>query len=551
MELKPIAHLSRFKEIASILFKYGFDDVIERLGIPGKDLLQRVHPVEREMTTGERIRRSLEELGPTFIKLGQVLSLRPDLLPMELITELEKLQDEVAPVPFSEIKAIVEQSLGKEVSAVFSQFHEEPLAAASLAQVHRAELRDTQLMVAVKVQRPRIRKTVERDLSILERIAGYLQGRLELARIYDFEGLVQEFRKSLMLELDFTFEARNMRIIQRNFADNPFVHIPTVYDEYSTEMLLTMELIQGIKLKDLPEHQHDDRKLLAQRGIAATIKQILEDGFFHADPHPGNIMVMENNVLCFLDWGMVGRLTRESRYRLVDLLEAVADRESEMIIDALLGFIGDHQPYLDERSLERDISYLLDYYHDVPVRKLHVGKFMLEVNSILQRHNLIVPRDLALMIKALVTAEGTALTLFADLDVIKEAEPYAKKLALERWKPQELWRRMRRRIHHLVALQNKLPRQITTILEKIEHGDLQIPLQHKNLEDLQGTLERVANRMTVGLIIAAMIIGSSLIITTGVRPLLFGYSALGIIGYSFSGLLGIWLVFSIMRNKKL
>ncbi|HQO79145.1 MAG TPA: AarF/UbiB family protein, partial [Thermodesulfobacteriota bacterium] len=306
-----------------------------------------------------------------------------------------------------------------------------------------------------------------------------------------------------------------------------------------------------IKLKDLPEQNHDERKLLAQRGIAATIKQILEDGFFHADPHPGNIMVMQGNVLCFLDWGMVGRLTRESRYTLVDLLQGVTERDSSQVLQALLDVVGDQSPDLDMRALEKDIGFLLDYYYDIPVRKLHVGKLMLEVNSILQHHRIMVPRDLAAMIKTLVTAEGTARRLFADLDVIKEAEPYARKLALERWKPGELLRRMRRQLNYFLALQNKVPKRLGAILGKIDRGELQVSLQHKNLENLQVTLENVANRITVGVITAAMIISSSLIITTGVRPFLFGYPALGILGYAFSAVLGVWLIISIIRNKRL
>jgi len=548
MEFKSIAHLGRLKEIASVLLKYGFDDVVERLDIPGKELLKRVHPVEHHLSTWERIRHSMEELGPTFIKLGQIMSLRPDLLPAALIEELAMLQDDVAPVPFSEILPVVESALNQRLWVTFSHFDENPLAAASLAQVHRAVLRHNRRIVAVKIQRPGIRSLIERDLSILEKITAYLQDHLDLAKNYDIQGFVKEFSKSLLHELDFTYEARNMRIVRRNFVEQEEIHIPDVYDEYSTETVLTMELVDGTKVKDLGGENQEERKLLAQRGLAAAIKQIMQDGFFHADPHPGNILIMEQNVVCFLDWGIVGRLTRESRYDLVDVLEAFAGRDSEKVLDALLEFVGDPGVRINERALEKDILHIMDYYHDVPMRKLQLGKLLLEVNDLLREHHLKVPRDFALMIKALVTAEGTARYLYPDLDAVKEAEPFIKELAMERWKPPEIWRRVRRRIHQILALQSKLPKRLNTIFDRVERGELQIPLEHRNLEGLQNTLQHVANRLTVGIIAAAMIIGSSLIITTGVPPLLFGYPALGIVGYLFSGILGAWLIISILRN---
>jgi ubiquinone biosynthesis protein len=548
MDFKAITQLGRFKDITTTLVKYGFGDVVERLDFPGKKLLKKIQPVDAELNTWERIRLSMEELGPTFTKLGQIISLRPDLLPPELIKELEKLQDEVAPVPYSEIKEILAANLSKPFDHVFSYFEEKPLAAASLAQVHRAMLQEDKQVVAVKVQRSGVRQVTETDLSILEAIVGYLDGRLEIAKTWDFEGLLQEFKKGLSQELDFTYEARNIRIVRGNFEARPEVYIPRLYEKYCTDSVLTMELVQGTKLKDYPAGNAADRKLLAQHGLRATVQQILEDGFFHADPHPGNVLIRENNVLCILDWGIVGRLDQESRFQLVDLIMAIVDKDSQAVLDTLVEITGERTADVDAKSLQRAILDLLDSYYSIPLENLNLGQLMMEFNGLLCEHNLRVPADLALMIKALVTSEGTARQLYPELNVVEEAEPLVKKLATERWKPEVMWRRMRRIFSHLFTMQKNLPKRLDHIFRKIERGELSIPLEHENFEGLQHSFQHAANRLTLGIITASMIIGSSLIITTGIKPLLFGYPALGILGYLFSAVFGVWLLISIMRS---
>jgi ubiquinone biosynthesis protein len=549
VDIKAVRHLGRFKDIAVTLFRYGFDDVLERLDLPGKIIFEKIRKVDREMITWERLRHTLEDLGPTFIKFGQIMSLRTDLVPNALIVELRKLQDEVAPVAYEAIREVVEKNLQRPLAEVFSLFEEKPLAAASLAQVHRAVLRENGQVVAVKIQRPRIRQVIEPDLYIMEIVAGQLNERMEAAQIYDLPNLVQEVKKTLLRELDFTREARNMKIFRSNVAQDKDVYVPFLVEKYTTEQLLTMELVQGTKLKDLTPEDDFDPEILARRGMRLTVKQVLEDGFFHADPHPGNVVILDGNVFCLLDWGMVGRLTRRTRYDLIDLINAVVDKDSEKILSIFLS-LAQVRGSISPRRLEREILDILDVYHSLPIQELNIGHLLLDISTMLRENRLQVPVDLAIMIKALITAEGTARQLYPELNVVEEAKPYVRRLAMERWRPDVVWRDFRRNVSDLLRLQKELPGRFNQIIEKIDRGDLKIRFRHENLGGLRNTMQNITNRLTLGIIIAALIIGSSMIITTGVKPLLFGFPALGIIGYSVSGVLGLWLIFNIIRSRK-
>jgi len=549
VDIKAVMHLRRFKDIVKTLFRYGFDDVVDRLDFPGKELLRKIHKVQGEMSTWERMRHTLEDLGPTFIKFGQLMSLRPDLIPNPLVLELRKLQDEVAPVDYEAIRQVVETNLQRPLTEIFSSFDEKPLAAASLAQVHKAVLRDAGQMVAVKIQRPKIRPVIETDLYILERIAGQLHERTEWGQIYDLPNLVQEVKKSLFRELDFTREARHMKIFATTLTESSEVYIPRLYEEVTTPQVLTMELVQGTKLRDLKVDAVADRELLAKRGLRLTVKQILENGFFHADPHPGNVIILDDNVICLLDWGMVGRLTRRTRYDLIDMINAVVDRDSEKILSILLNMTQVDGSIVPQR-MEREILDIVDIYHSLPIQELNIGQLLLDISTMLRENRLKVPADLAIMIKALITAEGTARQLYPQLNVVEEAKPYVRKLALERWKPETIWRDLRRNISGLLTFQKELPLRLSQIIGKIDRGELSIRFQHENLGGIRSTLENIANRLTLGIIVAALIVASSMIITTGVKPLLFGFPALGIIGYLVSGVLGLWLIYNILRSRK-
>jgi ubiquinone biosynthesis protein len=550
MDILALSKLGRFRDIVGVLFKYGFDDVAERLQLPGTALIKKTRVALPEMNTWERLRHTLEDLGPTFVKFGQILSLRGDLLPADLIIEFEKLQDSVTPVSYEEIMGVLKKALDKPLEDIFSVIEEEPLAAGSLAQVHRAVLKEEGFPVALKIRRPDIVRTVEIDLQILEGAAPYLSEHLEFARTYDFINLVKELKRALLRELNFTLEARNMQIVSQNMIGVKGVIIPEVYESWTRSSVLTMDLIEGIKLKDLQPENIEEREQLAQTGLRLVVKQVLENGFFHADPHPGNFLIVEDKELCLLDWGVVGILPSETRFELVELISAIVDMEAEKVFDLLISLTGANVSQINERLLLRDILEILHLYHSVPIGKLDLGQLLMDLNNMLWTHHIKLPSDLALMFKTMVTVEGTARKLYPELDVIAEIEPFIRKLSSERWKPSQVWHRFARQLRLYFNLQSNLPGAIQRILQKIEQGELNIKFKHENLGGLQKSLDNVSNRLSFSIILASLIIGSSMIITTGVKPLLFGYPVIGLVGYLISAILGLVVVVSIFRGRK-
>jgi ubiquinone biosynthesis protein len=549
MDFNHLAKLSRFKDIITTLLKYGLDEAVQRLNFPGAKLIKRIHPVKREIGIYERIRCVLEDLGPTFVKFGQIMSLRPDLLPSELLFELSKLQDEVPPVETSKIRTVVEKSLGQSIESVFSVFDNEPIAAASISQVHRAVLKKEGSIVVSKVQRPGIRKKIQADLDILESVAHRLHENSDDLRSYDLPNLVSVVRRNLISEIDFRIEAQNLRIA-RSFASQTDVYIPEVHHEYCSEQMLVMEYVQGEKIKDIDPGDKFDAQGLAKQGLNAAIKQILEDGFFNADPHPGNLLVTADMRLCIIDWGMVGHLTERDRYELIDLLKSVVDKDSDALVHVLLRLAKFDGEVIEYRALERELLYILNTYFAVPIRDVNIGQLLMAIVTLLRNYHLQLPSDLVIMVKALVTAEGTARLVYPELDVVSEAKNYVSRLAEQRFKPENLWRSFQSSVSSIWTSQRDIPRQLLHILSKLESGELGLHFHLDKLARLVNTLDNSSNRLTTGIIVAALIVGSSMIITTGVGPFIFGFPALGVIGYLISTVLGLWLVVTILRTKK-
>jgi ubiquinone biosynthesis protein len=549
MDLKTLTSLGRFKEIVMILMKYGFEDLIDRLDMPGLKLIKRISRMDQGMGTFERIRHALEELGPTFVKFGQIMSLRPDLLPPRLIDELSRLQDDVAPVDISEIQEVVEEGTGRPLLETFSVFDATPLAAASISQVHRGALKKDGRIAGIKVQRPGIRSKMNTDLDILAMVAGRVHERMDELKSFDLPNLIQLIKRTLLRELDFKREALNMKIARSYAGEASEIYIPEVYEEYCTERILVMEYIQGSKLKDVTTATLSDPASLARQGLRAAIHQILEDGFFHADPHPGNVLITEDERICLVDWGMTGRLSERDRHRLIYLLKSVLDKDGEAMVHALLR-IGHAEASIDQRALERELLDIVDSHFAVPVKDMNIGRLLMEITELLRTYRLGLPPDLVIMIKALVTAEGTARHIYPDLNVFVEAKEYISNLAIERFSPESLWRSLRFAASQFLSIQKELPNRLESILSKADRGELTLGFRHENLAGLRNTLDNITNRLTFGIIISAMIIGSSMIITTGIGPLLFGFPALGVIGYLISGVLGLWLVFNIIRKRK-
>ncbi len=548
MDIKTIMSLGRFKEIIVILIKYGFDDIVERLDLPGGAFIKKINKMDQGLDTYERIRLAFQELGPTFVKFGQIMSIRPDMVPPLLIEELSKLQDEVAPEEISQIHAVVEESTGQPLKATFLVFDAEPLAAASVSQVHRAVLKANGRTACIKVQRPGIRSKVETDLNILAIIAQRLHERIEELRNFDLPKLVQLIKRTLLHELDFNREARNIKIARAHAGDDSAVYIPQVFEAYCTERLLVMEYIQGGKLTGASIKTLTNPELLAKQGLSTAISQILDHGFFHADPHPGNLLITPDERLCLIDWGMTGRLSERDRHELIYLLKALLKKDGEAIVHALLRITTSQTP-IDQRRLERDVLDILDSHYAVPIKAMNIGQLLMSITDLLRTYRLRMPSNLIIITKALVTAEGVARKIYPDLDVVAEAREQISDLAIERWKPDSLWRSLRFTIAQFFSLQKELPKRMEEILVKADQGELTFGFRHENLTHLIDTLDNVTNRLTFGIIIAAMIIGSSMIITTGVGPFLFGFPALGVIGYLISALLGLWIVINIIRKR--
>lgn len=550
MQLNDFRKLARFKDIVAILVKYGFDEIVERLEVPGAGYLRQIHPHRQDISVYARIRLALEDLGPTFIKFGQIMSLRPDLLPKEFLQELEKLQDDVPPDDSEDIVKIVEQGLGRPVSDIFAEFNDKPLAAASLSQVYRGVLKIEGKTVAVKVQRPGIAANIKSDLDILESICRFLDHQVDDLKTYDLPKVVHTVRATLIKELDFTLELRNMNIARAYAADTE-IHIPATYEQYSSETVLVMEYVLGVNFKEIVPGSAYDTQPIARMAIHALARQILEDGYFHADPHPGNLLIDEDMKLCIIDWGMVGRLTEKDRFMMIELLKAIVDRDSDALLHSFLRLCQTRGRLIEPRVLERELLAVLDtHYYAVPIKDMNIGQLLLGLTALIREHELQLPSDLLIMIKALVTAEGSVRHAFPEMDVISEIREYVYQIALRRFSPEVLWRNLRNTFVNFWFSQNELPIQLKHIVTKLETGELGFLLHLEKLEQLMSSLENASNRLTTGIIAGSIIMGSSMIITTGIGPYIFGYPALGVVGYLLSVIMGMWLVITILRNKR-
>ncbi len=548
MKLKTIVNLGRLKEILAVFVKYGFADVIRMLDLPGKQLAERVMDVDPETTPYARFRMALDELGPTFVKFGQVMSLRSDLLPKPLIEELQKLQDAAAPVDVESIKTVIQANISQPWEALFFSFDATPLAAASLSQVHRAVLRKGAVDVVLKVQRPDIASKIDRDLSILESIAERMHQRIPEMRTYELPRLVDLIKKSLERELDFSREARYVEIARNHMQDLEGIHVPRSYMPLSTPQLLVMEFVDGQNLRTMDRNCLDDPAALARNGLKATVKQLFEVGFFHADPHPGNLLISNGNTINLLDWGMVGRLTPQDRHEVIDLITAIVEKDSRGLVDILLTITGGGDG-IDRRALERDLIDVLDSHLVASLSDLHLGQLMLDVTEMIRNYHLHIPTDLFMVIKSLVTAEGSVRLIHPEMDLVSEIRPHLKHLAAQRFSLDAAWHGARTFLFRLAAAPTRFPQRIGDIVEKMERGRLRVGFEHRNLGDLLATLEKISSRLTLGVILGAMIIGSSLIITTGIPPIVFGYPLLGLAGYLIAALLGLWVVYDILRNR--
>jgi len=554
---KTYRHISRYRQILTVLLKYGFGDLVDRLNVGryvevGARLfgMGRSEPVEA-YTRYERIRMAFEELGPTFVKMGQILSTRPDLIPVALAEELSKLQDSVPPFPFEQAKDLIEAELDGSISEIFMSIDEAPLAAASIAQVHRARLSSGQDVV-VKVRRPGIERKVSIDLEILLHLAGLAERHVPELGFYRPTRIVEEFARVIEREMDFSVEALYMQRFARQFAGNDAIHVPAFFAGYSTTRILTMEYIEGIKASNIEmlDAGGYDRKLIASRGAQLVLDQIFKFGLFHADPHPGNIFILPGNVICYVDFGMMGTVDQRSREDFVDILTGYVGNDEMKTAQAVLKVVEwEEEP--DRRALERDLSDFMEIYLYRPLKELRVGDVLQELLNIISRHRLLIPADLYLMIKTLTEMEGLGLRLDPDFDMVEKATPYIKEIKMQKFSPGRIASEILESGGDLVQLVKVIPGELRDILSQVKQGKIRIGLEHRGIDEFIEELDRSSNRIAFALIISSLVIASSLIITAGIGPYLFGLPFLGVLGFSIAGVFGIWLVMAIFRSGKL
>jgi len=550
-------NLGRYREILTILFKYGFGDLIDSLKIEqyleiSLQMLFKKQPKNLDkLSRPERIRLVFEELGPTFIKFGQILSTRPDLIPYEYAKELEKLQDDVPPFEYNEVRRIIWEDFGQSVDSVFQSFEAEPMAAASIGQVHKAKL-DNGEEVVVKVQRPDIRKIIEVDLEIMLHLGYLMERHLEEFEIQNPTRLVSIFARTIEKEINYKIEAANIERFGRQFLDNSTIYIPKVYHDLTTTHVITMEYVRGVKVSEIVTLRREGYDLveIADRGASLLMDQLFVQGFFHADPHPGNILILPENVICYVDFGMMGRVSRRERHDFADLILYIAKRNEKKVVDVILKLVEMHGT-VNRSELESDVAELIDSYLGLPLKHLEVGPIMQQLLEMVSRHKLCLKPNLYLVVKSAATVEGIGRVLNPDFEIVAHAEPFIKKLQLERYHPQNIAGDLLESGAELFELLKEIPGELREILRLTRQGRIKIEFEHRGLESLLTHIDRTSNRIAFAIVIAAQVVGSALIVLADVPPKWHGIPVIGLLGFLVAVIMGFWLLISMLRHGRM
>lgn len=554
---KTYRHVNRYRRILSVLFKYGFGYLVDVLNIEksvevGLNLVSRKRREKLEtLSHAVRVRMALEELGPAFIKLGQILSTRSDLLSVDLMQELAKLQDDVPPFPFADVRDILENTFDKPFDQIYSYFDEHPLAAASIGQVHRARTFDGEEVV-VKVQRPDIRRIIEVDLEIMTHLAGLAEKHIENWDVQHPTRIVAELARTIERELDYTMESANMLRFARQFDDDQDVYIPRVYKELSRDHVLTMEYMDGIKASDISRLKEEGLNpvKIAERGFDLIMKQVFVHGFFHADPHPGNIFILSDNVICYIDFGMMGRVDLASREDFIDLVLSIVRRDEKRAVEALLELTSpEKEP--DRRMLERDVSEFIDQHSYVPLNELDTGDLIARLLKMAAQHRLSIPPNLFLMVKALALVEGLGRELDPGFDAVERATPRIMRIRLGRFRPDRLARDMADSGTDIFRLLRDVPDEVRKILKLARQGLLKVEFEHRGLEPMLATHDRISNRIAYAIVLAALIIGSALVVLSDIPPKWYEIPVIGLAGFLIAGVMGFWLLVTIVRSGRM
>ncbi|TMM27103.1 MAG: hypothetical protein E6F94_03830 [Actinobacteria bacterium] len=547
-------NIGRLSEIAQVAVRHGFGYFFERHRLT--DLfpwIDRDGSAESPSDRGRRLREMLDELGPTFVKFGQLLSTRPDIVPPDIVLELQKLQDDVRPIPFADVRRVIHEDLGLTIEQAFLEFDERPTAAASIGQVHHALLPNGE-RVAVKVQRPNAPRQIESDIALLFQAARLAKERVRALDFIDAEQIVDEFARSIRSELDYRAEARNAEIFRRNFSGEADVKIPRVYWTYTRRRVLVLELLEGTQLADIDfaALSQGERRDLAYRIAETWMTMIFRHGFFHADPHPANVFVLDGGAAVGLvDFGQVGKLTDEDMSKLTGLFIDAANER----VDAMprrLAELGVRYPRDREDEFRDELRDIYYRYYGVGLAEIDPLQVIREAFDVIYRMNLRLPTRFVLLDKAIATLASVGIELYPDFNVFEVAKPYARNLMLERFSPERILSRAQKESGELVRIAATLPYQLHDVLEEFRDGQIEVGFIHKGLDEFMHKVDVAFNRLVVALIVVGGLIGSSLIgIFAKHGPFVFGVNFLSFIGFLLSGALGVWLLWGVIRSGRL
>jgi ubiquinone biosynthesis protein len=563
--IQGLKGLKRFGEISRVLIKHGFGDLFERL-LDGRKTRGESSDGEMALQSGfpspRRIRQVLEELGPSFVKLGQLMSTRADVFPREYIAEFKKLQDMVPPVPFEEVKAVIEREIRLPISKVFAEFDETSIAAASVGQVHIAKLHSGE-KVAVKIIRPGIERRIRQDLRLMYFLAGKIERTFEIGRIIGATNIVREFERNITRELDMLIEAGSIEKFAKNFEDVEEIYIPKVHWDYTTKSVLAMEHIEGIKMDQVDKIRAAgiDPKEIAMIGLRSFSRQLMLYGFFHADPHPGNTIVMYDGRVSLVDFGITGYLDEEMMRQIANLFLGYAEHDYYMVMDALMdaGLINEN---MDLNEFRNDLKDVSESFYGRSLQHVSAKDVYDQLMDLVLKYHIRLPRNLLLLLKTFIQTEALGKILGSDASLLEVAKPFAKKLLTRGLNTQSVLKNLDRESRALSGYARSIPKHLNDILRHAAEGTQRIELRHTGLERTQSQVEKGVNRLTIGIVIAASIVAAAMILNSGqtVLDLPFGFlglrsisltAVLGIAGYVIATLLGIWLVVSILKSGKL
>lgn len=542
----------RYKQIIDVIIKYGFGFIIEKLGIDLPGSFKKEKSKEKDkLSIPERFVLMLEELGPTFIKLGQLLSTRPDLLPQDYIVKLKELQDNVEAVDYDKIKARIKEEFEKDIDDLFLHFDPKPMAAASIGQVHKAVLKDG-TKVVVKVKRPNIDDIVNADLAILLNIARLAENQIPEIRTYEPVDKIEEFAQNLKKELDYTLEGWNIERFKQNFAKDETVYVPEVFWDYTTKKVLTMEYIDGIKVNQTDEIEKSglDRKRIAVNGAKSIMKQIFIHGYFHGDPHPGNILILRNGKIVFIDFGMMGRIDDHTKQKLAALIIHIINKDSGGIVDILLD-IGVANKDTDLAKFELDIDDIVNRYYGRTLKQINMAQLINEMFLLLAKYKITVPSNFTLLLKCIITIEGVGRELDPDFNILEVAKPFVKKIIIDRYNPKKLLKGSVEILNELSKCITLLPQIFKDISDKLKNDSVKLDFDTEGSKKVISELNRMVNRLVFGIIVASLIIGTSLIVQANIGPFLYDFPILAVLSFAAAGVLGIGLIISILRSGRM